>query len=154
MKLISTIDPTLSEIHVEVRYPEDNESVESLIRSLRLFDQTVTGRLRGESHFIPIRTVYYFESVEDKVFCYTEKEVYETHYRLYELETILPQGEFVRTGKSAIVNLRKIKSFRSGLSGRIEATLKNGEIVMIARSFVKTVKDDLYRLGGVTHETR
>ncbi|MCK7484938.1 MAG: LytTR family transcriptional regulator [Bacillus subtilis] len=154
MKLKLTQDSTTTELTVEVRYAEDNEALQSLVRSLRLFDETITGRLRGESHFIPIRTIYYFESVEDKVFCYTEKEVYETNYRLYELEEVLPKGEFVRTAKSAIVHLRKIKSFRSGLSGRIEATMKNGEVLLIARSFVKAVKEELYRLGGVSHENR
>jgi len=152
MKLHIEQNQELPELEVIVRYPEPNAETDSLIRTLRLFEQTIVGKLGDRTHLIALREIFYFESVEEKVFCYTEKTVYDTSYRLYELESILPKKEFVRISKTAILNLRRVKSFRSGLSGRIETTLKNGEIVFISRSYVKIVKEELNRMGGINHE--
>jgi len=152
MKLHIEQNQELPELEVIVRYPEPNAETDSLIRTLRLFEQTIVGKIGDRTHLIALREIFYFESVEEKVFCYTEKTVYDTSYRLYELESILPKKEFVRISKTAILNLRRVKSFRSGLSGRIETTLKNGEIVFISRSYVKIVKEELNRMGGINHE--
>ena len=35
-----------------------------------------------------LEDIYYFEAVDNKVFLYLEKEVYETKLKLYELEDI------------------------------------------------------------------
>lgn len=152
MKLTIVQNQKLSELEVTVSYPEPNAETDNLIRTLRLFEQTIVGKLADRTHLISLREIFYFESVEEKVFCYTEKTVYETAYRLYELESILPKREFVRISKTAILNLRRVRSFRSGLSGRIETTLKNGEIVFISRSYVKIVKEELNRMGGIDRE--
>jgi DNA-binding LytR/AlgR family response regulator len=152
MKLRLVQNQELSELEVTVSYPQATAETDNLIRTLRLFEQTIVGKQGDRSHVIPLRDIFYFESVEEKVFCYTEKAVFETAYRLYELETILPKREFVRISKTSILNLRRVKSFRSGLSGRVETTLKNNEIVFISRSYVKTVKDELTRMGGFEHE--
>ena len=39
-----------------------------------------------------------------------------------------------------IVNLKKIKTVKSDLSGRMEATMLNGEKIVISRSYVKEIK--------------
>ena len=41
---------------------------------------------------------------------------------------------------SMIVNLKKIKAVKSDLSGRMEATMLNGEKIVISRSYVKEIK--------------
>ena len=49
-------------------------------------------------------------------------------------------GYFARCAKAFIVNLRKIKSINSDLSGRMESVLLNDEKIIIARSYVKEIK--------------
>lgn len=87
--------------------------------------------------------IYYFESVDDRVFAYGKTEVYEVRQRLYELEALLPEAEFFRAGKSSIVNLTKIRSVTPAFSGRLEALLKNGEKVIISRQYVAVLKEKL-----------
>jgi|LSQX01.1.fsa_nt_gb DNA-binding LytR/AlgR family response regulator len=87
--------------------------------------------------------IYYFESVDDKVFCYLANETYETNYKLYELEEILSQLPFLRVSKGVIVNISMIKSFRSALSGRLICTLNNDEQIVISRMYVKLLKEKL-----------
>lgn len=83
--------------------------------------------------------IYYVESVDKRTYIYTKENYYETKYRLYELEQMLG-GYFVRCSKAMIVNLRKVKSVKSDIGGRLETTLLNGEEIIISRSYVKEIK--------------
>ena len=47
---------------------------------------------------------------------------------------------FIRINKYNILNANKIKSFKSGLNGRMEAYLKNGEKVEISRNYSPALK--------------
>ena len=96
--------------------------------------------VKGGSNILLNKTrIYYIESVDKKTFVYTKDECFECKYRLYELEEMLG-GYFARCAKAFIVNLRKIKSINSDLSGRMESVLLNDEKIIIARSYVKDIK--------------
>ena len=71
------------------------------------------------------------------------KNVYETSYRLYELEEILKPKRFQRISKSMLVNLMKIQSIQPALNGRFTILLKSGEKVIISRNYVKAFKSAL-----------
>ena len=88
---------------------------------------------------LEVNFIYYIESVDKKTFVYTKENCYESKLRLYELEETLG-AYFLRISKSMIVNLKKIKGVKSDLSGRMEATMLNGEKIVISRSYVKEIK--------------
>lgn len=86
--------------------------------------------------------IYYIESVDKRTYIYTKDECFETKYRLYELEERLGHN-FFRSAKAMIINIRKIRSVKAELNGRMTAELLNGEKVIIARSCVKELKERL-----------
>jgi DNA-binding LytR/AlgR family response regulator len=89
------------------------------------------------------KDVFYFEAVDNKVFLYLEKEVYETKLKLYELEERFVGTDFLRVSKSVIMNLAKVKTLSPAFNGRFEATMKNGEKVIVSRQYVPVLKDKL-----------
>ena len=93
----------------------------------------------GETVLIETAAFYYIESVDKRTFVYSKDDCFETKLRLYELEETLG-SYFLRISKSMIVNLKKIKGVKSDLSGRMEATMLNGEKIVISRSYVKEIK--------------
>ena len=93
----------------------------------------------GETHLLETAALYYIESVDKRTFVYSKDDCFETKLRLYELEETLG-AYFLRVSKSMIVNLKKIKGVKSDLSGRMEATMLNGEKIVISRSYVKEIK--------------
>lgn len=93
----------------------------------------------GETILCETTAFYYIESVDKRSFVYTKDDCFETKLRLYELEETLG-AYFLRISKSMIVNLKKIKGVKSDLSGRMEATMLNGEKIVISRSYVKEIK--------------
>jgi len=96
----------------------------------------------GENYMCRTDKIYYIESVDKRTYVYTKESCYETKYRLYELEELL-NNNFLRTAKALIINIRKIKSVKAEINGRMRAQLLNGESVLIARSYVKDLKERL-----------
>jgi DNA-binding LytR/AlgR family response regulator len=137
----------LKETEVVVRCPKKDETVEKIVSAFHIFDQTILGKKAGRSYPIAPGDAYYFESVDDKVFVYTKTEVFETGFRLYEIENFLQGTTFLRVNKTTVIDTAKIGNFRSLLNGRMEAQLKNGEAVEMSRAYVAALK---LMLGGLS----
>lgn len=97
----------------------------------------------NQIHRIRPSGVYYFEVVDNKTFLYCKDKVYESKQKLYELEEALAGNDFLRISKSVILNLSKVKILSPALSGRFEATLDNGEKVIISRQYITDLKKRL-----------
>ena len=117
------------------------------VREIEAFVKSRQGSLSGVSearqYEIAVTDVCYIESVEGKTFLYTKDRVYETAYRIYELEEQLKAKHFVRISKPMLVNLMKIRSIRPAFNGRFLAVLSSGEEVIISRNYVKALKKAL-----------
>lgn len=133
-------DQKLKETEIIIQCQKQNDEINDLLRNIQLTDLKIFGMINDRTYMIHPRDVYYFESVEEKIFCYTKEEVYETKYKLYELESLLESKQFIRVSRTMILNLHKIISFKSILSGRIECLLRNNEKVYISRRYVKDLK--------------
>ena len=87
--------------------------------------------------------VLFIESVDKRTFIYTADTVLETGLRLYEMEELLADCDFLRITKGCIVNFRAITALKPDVNGRIIATLENGERVVISRRYAPDVKSKL-----------
>lgn len=114
------------------------------VREIAAFIKSRQGSLTGISeerqYEIAVTDICYIESVDGKTFLYTSRQVYETAYRLYELEELLKARHFLRVSKPMLVNLMKIRSIQPAFNGRFTAVLSSGEKVIISRSYVKALK--------------
>ena len=90
-----------------------------------------------------MKDIYYFESVDGKIFFYTEKETYEAAARLYKIEESLQNSKFARISKTAIANLSKMRSIKPAENSRLMATLLNGEKILVSRQYVSEIKQKL-----------
>jgi len=111
-----------------------------LLNAFKARDNILVGYVGSEIHRVAPKDIFYIDTVDNKTFLYCEKDIYESKQKLYELEKILTNGDFLRISKSVIVNLSKIKSLSPALSGRLEAVLHNNESVIISRQYVGELK--------------
>ena len=131
------------EDEVILRCAQLDDRVMELLRSLRNEQNKLNAYTENGITMLNIKDVFYFESVDNKVFAYCEKQVYEIRRKLYELESDLEGTDFLRISKSAIVDLSKIAHLSAAFNGRLEAKLKNGEKIMISRQYVPALKKKL-----------
>lgn len=131
------------EEQVLIQCYEMNTKVNEIIDFVKSRDITLSGVKDGKIYNVFLQDIYYIESVDNKVFTYLEKDVYELKCKLYEFESMYDIGQFFRCSKSVIVNLMKIESFKPALNGRFTVKLLNGEDVIISRQYVSALKNRL-----------
>lgn len=80
------------------------------------------------------------ESIEEKLFLYSSKEMYRSSLTLRELTELWKDAGFFRCGKSIFLNLYKIKSLQSVPGGRILAFMSTQEKIYISRRYVPILR--------------
>ena len=140
MKIIIQ-DPAPGEedsVTISVKCMTDN-----VMRAISLLKSpdNLTVYLDDQAYQLPPNDIYYAESVDLKTFVYSAKTVYRSMMKLYELEEVLNRSDFLRISKQVIVNVKKIKSVAPAGDSRFQATLTNGEKVIISRQYVPALKE-------------
>lgn len=143
MKITVRQDENAAEIEITVTCPRMTAEIADILAQISLIGNTVTGTKDGETCFVPLSEILYFEAVEDRVFFYTDAAVYETVSRLYQLEEKLTDTPFARISKSTIANLRRMRSITSQPHSRLCATMANGERLIVSRQYMNSVKQKL-----------
>ncbi len=131
------------EDEIIIRCKQMDEHLLKLVYAIKAGSEKLTATRGNDIVQVAPKDVFYFEAVDNKVFLYLEKEVYETKLKLYELEERFVRSDFLRVSKSVIMNLSKVKTLSPAFNGRFEATMKNGEKVIISRQYVPALKDKL-----------
>lgn len=110
------------------------------IQIIEHIKEKLQAKRENEWCFVNLLDVLYFESVDNRTFLYTKDDVMEIKQRLYELEIILSNKDFIRTSKSQIINITKVKSLRPEINRTILATMCNGEQLFISRKYVPAIR--------------
>ena len=120
-----------------------SDDMNHLIRKLKHGDLRIVGYDSDGISLLPAADIYYFETIDNKVFAYGKEKVYEVKEKLYQLEELLLSFPFMRASKSMIINLDKIRHLSPAFGGRFEAQLENEEKVIISRQYVPVLKERL-----------
>lgn len=141
---------------ITIQSPEPGQEDEIILRCARLDDRLMeliyalkADRIKLTAYtdkgitMIDPKDVYYFESVDNRVFAYCEKQVYEIRKKLYELESELAGTDFLRISKSTVADLSKFVHLSPAFNGRLEVKLKNGETIVVSRQYVPALKQKL-----------
>lgn len=137
---IQIIETTETPLQVLIRCQKADSRIQRLRAHIALFDSRLQARDGEETCFVDACDVLYFESVDNRTFLYTADAVLEIRQRLYELELLLSERDFLRISKSQIVNLRKISALRPELNRTILATMCNGEKLSVSRKYVPALR--------------
>lgn len=138
MRVKVEIDENLED-EIIIKCPKITDDIKNIIKLLSEQNKLLV-KNHKEEKLISINSIYRVDTVDDKVFIYTEKEVFETNHKLYELDTMLPHDRFIRINKSGIINVFKIESLKTDLSRRIKITLLNGDKEVVNRSYIDGFK--------------
>lgn len=146
MKIKIEIDDGLAEEEIVIRCKSLSEDVISIQK--RITD-AVNSRMqlevsKGEKeYYITIDEILFFETDGSGVIVHTANQIYETKYRLYELEDLLP-GNFIRVSKSTILNSAKVRAIHKNITGASEVefngTNKKG---FVSRNYLKVLLEKL-----------
>jgi len=118
-----------------LRYQNLNQEVEHIMDFMSFAEKKLVGTKDGSQMVIDVKQILYIESVDRKTFVYLEDDVVRVEYTLTQLERMLNSLRFFRCSKSMIMNIDKVKVLDSLASNRIDATMCNGEHIIISRTY-------------------
>ncbi len=120
---------------VAIRYRELTPKMNRIIGILKGEENRLWGRTDEGNVSVSLEDIFYVESVDDKVFAYTKKDVIRLEGTLNSFIGEVQGDLFFRCSKSMIINVNKVSALKSLSSNRIDATMENGEHIMISRRY-------------------
>ena len=143
MKLIKTREEDLLENYLELHYDRIDEETEAVLDRLRDTLKYIEGTCEDKKVNIAVRDIFYFETVDRKIFAYTKDMCVEVKEALRDIIDEYSKIGFVRISKSSVVNIYKIKKLEGDLNMRVIIHLKNDEKLIMNRSYKKELYDKL-----------
>ncbi len=143
MKITICIDEKATDLEISITCKQLTSDIEKILATLRMMNHQLTARKDDEIHLLDIAQIIYIESVDRKCFIYTSDEMYESDFRLYELEQRLEEYGFFRVSKSFLIHLQNIQSLKADINRKIRVTMSNGEVIIASRQYSDKLKERL-----------
>ena len=146
MKIKIEIDESLSEDEVLIRCRGLTEQVTEIQKAVSEVVNTSKRFVfyRGNTeYYLALEEILFFETDGDGINAHTRDNIYQTKYKLYELEDLLP-GCFMRISKSSIVNTNHIYSISRNLTASsVVAFAGTHKQVYVSRYYYKPLVNKL-----------
>lgn len=146
MKIKIEIDESLSEDEVLIRCRGLTEQVTEIQKAVSEVVNTSKRFVfyRGNTeYYLALEEILFFETDGDGINAHTRDNIYQTKYKLYELEDLLP-GCFMRISKSSIVNTNRIYSISRNLTASsVVAFAGTHKQVYVSRYYYKPLVNKL-----------
>lgn len=146
MNIRVEVDDNLIEEEIIIRCNQMNEKIYQI--------QKVVSDIVSKAHrfvfykgdteyYLSLEEILFFETEGNGIHVHTLDNVYQTKYKLYELEELLP-GYFMRISKSAILNVNHIYSISRNITASSIVQFQNThKQVYVSRYYYKLLKQKL-----------
>ncbi len=118
MKIRIDIDENLIEDEVIIHcqsLTEEVAKIQQAVSEVVNASQRLVFYKGTTEYYLALDEILFFETADNAINAHTRDDIYQTKYKLYELEDILP-GFFMRVSKSAILNTHHIYSINRNLT--------------------------------------
>ncbi|MBQ2909931.1 MAG: response regulator transcription factor [Bacilli bacterium] len=125
-----------------IKKPLSKEKVEKAylkaIEKINKENKVIVVKTLKETRKVKINEIYYIESDARLVNIHLKNEVLVSYGKLSDMEEML-KGNFLRTHKSYLVNLERVKSYKHN-----QVILDNGKVIPISRNSISKVKNEIF----------
>lgn len=126
---------TEGEDELILNYQQINPEVEEVLFLMEKHRKKLVGKRDGEMIVFSPQEILYVEKVDNRTFAYTVDNEIQLDLSLHAVEMMLGEESYFRCSKSMILNVNKVERLKSLSSNRIDATLTNGEHIIISRTY-------------------
>lgn len=101
---------------------------------------TFIGLIDSKYEVIKFQEIIYIESFGHDIVCHTVKKEYKIKEKLYEIENILYDKDFIRVNKSQIISKAYIKEIKPTFNSKMILVLRNGDVIYVTRNYYQEFK--------------
>lgn len=139
---------TEGEEEMILRYRNLSDEMQAILHVVQKRDMRLSGvSQEGDNQTVLLSPdeIFYFESVDGITYAYLRDGVYRIAESLNEVLARYVSTGFIRCARTMAVNIYKMEKLKSESCGRIQATLSNGECIMISRKYAGELRVRLRR---------
>lgn len=92
---------------------------------------------------VEVRNFYYFIVEEEEVYGVLSNTRLLVRMKLYEIEELLLNKDYIRVSKYCLVNIGKIDYIRPALNSKLDLLMKNKEHIEVNRAYLKEFRKAL-----------
>lgn len=101
---------------------------------------TFIGEINAKYEIIHYSKIVFIESFGHEINLHTLDKTFSIREKLYEVEGMLHEKEFIRINKSQIVNKKAIKEIIPSFNSKITLLMKNSEKLTVTRNYNQSFK--------------
>lgn len=131
------------ELEVIVIYPHKDVLVDQIVMRLNMLTQVIPITYNSQTVNILLNDICYIETVDRKVFVYTNNQIFQSNKKLYQLELELKDCGIRKVNKSCLVNVANLKAVQNIHNNRLEAQLVNGDKIQVSRTYISNIRKGL-----------
>jgi DNA-binding LytR/AlgR family response regulator len=124
--------------HAEI--PRVSRLLDLIVRGEELY---ITGYNELGQKSVECRNIQYVIVEQEDVYVVLHDTKLIVKQKLYELEDLLQDKDFIRVSKYCLVNIAKIDYIRSMMNSKLDLLMKNGDHCEVNRSYLKDFKSAL-----------
>lgn len=128
IKITTNISNEFKETSIIINAPELSDEIQNVINyisNINTAPHQIMASKNNEIYFIDLDKVICFFSKAKYNYVRTQDGIYKVKYKLYELEELLKQRDFIRISNSCIINIQQVECFDTSILGTILVKLKD-----------------------------
>ena len=146
MKIRIEFDEQLLEEEVIIRcqsLTEQVQHIQKLLAETNLAQEKIVLFKNDTEYYLNLEDILFFETGMHGIEAHTIDDIFQSRYKLYELEERLP-GYFMRISKSAILNTNKVYAINRNLTASSVIEFQHThKQVYVSRNYYKPLKNKL-----------
>ena len=150
INLNTNISDEFNEISIIINAPVLTEEIQYIIKSIsnmNLLSQQIMASEDNRIYFIDLESIICFFSKDKYNYIRTKDGIYKVKYKLYELEEMLKNKDFIRISNSCIINIKQVECFDTSIIGTILVKLRDNSQEKVSKRNVKEIMKLLRQRG-------
>lgn len=152
IRINTNISNEFNETSITINAPELTHKVQNIINFISSMDSIpnqIIASKNNEIYFINLEDILCFFSKDKYNYIRTKEETYKIKYKLYELEDIFKEKNFIRISNSCIININQVEFFDTSILGTVVVKLKDGTKELVSKRRVSQIMILLKERGNL-----
>lgn len=152
IKINTNISSEFEETSITINAPELSEEIQNLIQyisNINTIPSQIVASKNNKIYFIDLEKVICFFSKDKYNYVRIKEGTYKIKYKLYELEEILKQKDFIRISNSCIININQVECFDTSILGTVLVKLKDNTQETVSKRNVAPIMKLLKERGNL-----
>ena len=152
IKITTNISNEFKEASIIINAPELSDELQNVINyisNINTIPHQIMASKNNEIYFIDLNKVICFFSKDKYNYARTQDGTYKIKYKLYELEELLKQKDFIRISNSCIINIQQVSCFDTSILGTILVKLKDNTQETVSKRNVSRIMKLLKERGNL-----